>query len=378
MKRIKLRRIFFWVFILILFNLIFPNVSGAGGGDATFDENLSVLASPSQQGSGGPITITFSATFYGGCCYPLYGYDVQSEIILPKEFELIDPISPEKIDKFEATAGGGAVLADFKCTIRSYIPGEYVISLKVSTSNAGKADGKVVVKITEGCVISTPEIYPKQPSTERSTKISITAYSPIESVIIDKVFLYYVTMNSDNLKETKTENETFYFNGKTITGKSISFEPMEFEENQWQGEIPRQNKAISIVYWIVAEDNFGNKTTSPPNIIEVKNLNEIHFQHSMLIWGAIFGSVVGIIIIVLLWKFANRITFIRSLTNGFMLIGTSATDLKTNGASDIAIQRKMNRNRNIVLLILFFIALILILLAIFENQYELLRENVGG
>jgi hypothetical protein len=362
--------------IFIVAQLFFP--SALAGEDANIDEDLMVSANPPQQGSGGPITITIISTFYGGCCYALYAYDVEPEIVLPKDVELVGKISPDTISKFEATAGGGAVLARFTCTVKSNSPGEYDIKAIVKTSNCGNAEGKTKITITKGCVLSTPEVFPNQPSTDRSTIVTLSAYSPIEGVSINKVSIFYLTLDGNNINDLKAENETIQINGKTEPGTEVILTPKELEENQWQGEIPKQDEEATVVYWIVAEDNFGNKTTSPINTLEVKNLDDIHFQHNMLIWGALIVSVVGVFILGNIWRYTNRVRVTKLKSEGFQLVGTDAIEMKNKGIVRNAYQTKMNRIRMVTLLILILVAVILIILAITGNQYELLRENIGG
>jgi hypothetical protein len=141
--RLKLRKFVLFIVLLFVISIFIPTASA--GEDANLDSELSLSATPPRQGMGGPITITIEATFYGGCCYALYAKDVVPEVILPRNVELVEPISPNKIGKFEATAGGGPVAAEFKCIVTSVIPGEYTIKAKVTTSNCGDAEGSVQI-----------------------------------------------------------------------------------------------------------------------------------------------------------------------------------------------------------------------------------------
>jgi hypothetical protein len=359
--------------IILLFS---PNVSA--GEDANIDEDLTITATPSQQGVGGKITLDILVTFYGGCCYPLYAFDIEPELQLPGNIEIVDKVSPEKINKFEATAGGGAVQAKFQCTIRSFIPGEYEIPIKVSTSNCGNAEGSAKITVTEGCVISIPELYPDQPSTGRDINIIINAYSPLENVEIKNVSLYFLTESSEIIKDPDPKGEILNWSGGSEAGSEIIFQPMEFEENQWQGNIPKQSDEAFLTYWIVAEDNFGNITTSPAYIIEVKNLEQIHFQHSSLVWGAIIACVIGIIIIGIVWNYVSRNPALKAKLSGALIIGSAVVDIKSTNADKLNYQKRMNNFRNLALLIILISTLILLYIAIQSGQYELLRTNVGG
>jgi hypothetical protein len=348
------------------------------GEDANIDEDLTITATPSQQGVGGKISIEFVATFYGGCCYPLYAYDIEPELQLPINIDIVDKISPEKINKFEATAGGGAVLAKFKCTIRSFIAGEYEIPIKVSTSNCGNAEGKVKITITEGCVISIPELYPEQPSTGRDINIKVGAYSPLENVEIKNVSLYFLTKSSGIIKNPSPNKNILNWSGGQDKGSEIIFQPMEFEENQWQGEIEKMSDESFLTYWIVAEDNFGNKTTSPAYLIEVKNLEQIHNQHTGIVWGAIIASVIGIVLISVIWNYVSRNPALKAKLAGVLIIGSAVVDMKSSNAEKLSYQKRMNNIRNFALIIILVSALILLFIAIQGDQYELLRTNVGG
>lgn len=347
------------------------------GEDAQLDGELNVTASPSQQGTGGLMTITITATFYGGCCYPLYANDVVPEITLPPGVEMVGKITPEKLNKFEAIAGGGAAPTSFTFVVKSFTPGEYKIETKVLTSNAGNAEGSVTITFTKGCVITTPILFPKEPATGRSTLITISAYSPIEGVNIENTTLYYLE-SSDSYKYAKPENGTLYWVGGSKDGNSVAFKSMEFEENQWQSDIPKYQEASTILYWIVAEDNFGNKTTSPLYTLELQDFNEIHFTHNLLIWMAIIGSLLGIIIIAALWGYAHKVPIIHSKSKGILFSGSKAIKINSSGIENGTYNANIERNRNVALLAVFIVALILIVLAILTDQYEILRTNVGG
>ncbi|MCK5559446.1 MAG: hypothetical protein KAJ51_02590 [Thermoplasmata archaeon] len=367
-----------WI-VLMTVCLILPILipTAIAGEDAQLDEELNVSASPSQQGTGGLMTITITATFYGGCCYPLYANDVVPEIILPPEVELVSAITPAKLNKFEAIAGGGAAPTSFTFVVKSFTPGEYKIETKVLTSNAGNAEGSVTITVTKGCVITTPILFPQEPATGRSTLITISAYSPIEGVNIENAMLYYLE-SSNSYKGAKPENGTLYWEGGSKDGNSVAFKLMEFEENQWQSELPKYQEASTVLYWIVAEDNFSNKTTSPLYTIELQDFNEIHFTHNLIIWMAIIGSLLGIIIIATLWGYAHKVPIIHSKSKGILFSGSKALDIKPSGTSDNSYTNKIERTRNFALLAVFIVALILIVIAILTDQYEILRTNVGG
>jgi hypothetical protein len=297
---------------------------------------------------------------------------------LPPELEFVEPISPDEISKFEATAGGGAVVSNFQCKIKSMVPGEYTIKTKVTTSNSGSAKGTVKVTITEGCVITIPNLYPEQPSTDRSTVITLSAYSPIVGVEITKVDMHYLAMDITSISNPIPKNETLYWSGGSQEGKSIAMEPNEFEENSWKGEIPKQKEETILAFWVVAEDNFGNRTTSPATNLEVKDLNTIHLQHNLIIWFAILGSIIGIVLIGIIWGYVNKLQVLRSTGKGIRIMGVKSQEIESRAFDDGRVAKKLNISRNIVFLVLFVVAIVLIIVAIQQGQYELLRENIGG
>jgi len=377
MTIMKIKKVWVIAFIFMIMIISLPTVMA--GEDASMDDSIKVSAIPSQQGRGGEISITITTTFYGGCCYALFANEVETELIdLPKGVEQISDMTPGKIKKFEATAGGGPVPLDFKCTITSLEAGTYVIKAKVTTSNCGVAEGSVTVTFTKGCVISIPSTYPKQPSTDRNTNVKISAYSPMSGVTIDQVTLYYVIEKSDTFKNLKPENEKVDWDGGNKEGKSVSFTPIEFEENSWKGEIPKQGSESFLAYWIVAEDNFGNKTTSPAYVIEVKDMEKIHLQNTILTWGLIIAIILGVSLIGVIWRYAGRIQFMQSVSGGIQLIGSKAIKMKDKDIEVSTFQKKRNLYRSLILLILVIITVALIYMAIQGDQYEILRREIGG
>jgi hypothetical protein len=368
-------KISLFLITILMLQLAIPNVSA--GEDAQLDGDLKVSAVPSQQGTGGIMTITVTATFFGGCCYSLFGNDVALELTLPPELELVDEISPKKINKFEAIAGGGAAPAYFTFSVKSFTPGEYVIKTKVTTSNAGNAEGRVTITVTKGCVITTPELFPQDPTTGKNTIVKVSAYSPIEGVVIENVEMYYSVIDG-SISNSKPENETLYWDGGEIEGKNIECSSVDFEVDLWQGEIPKQNEESTVAYWIVAEDNFGNKTSSPLYTVEVQNYDEIHMTNNLLIWFAIIGSIIGCLVISLLWGYTHRAPVIHKTTKGMVFTGSKAIEIEAKEKRAKKYTSKMDRNRYVAFVIIFVIVLIVIILAILSDQYDLLRTNVGG
>ncbi|MEE9150214.1 MAG: hypothetical protein V3U20_00060, partial [Thermoplasmata archaeon] len=161
----------------------------AGGEDAQMGD-IKLSPTPDTQGQGGPITIVLEIPFYSGCCYPLYAYDVSASLQLPRNMEVVSGPEPEKYKKVEAKAGKPSWV-QIKWVVKSMIAGTYTIDVTVTTQNCGSATGSTIVTITEGCVISIPEVYPEQPSTEREIYVNIEALSPMEGVLIDNMTLYY-------------------------------------------------------------------------------------------------------------------------------------------------------------------------------------------
>jgi hypothetical protein len=379
MKRFKFRVIWYIFLVFILMQTLTPYA--LAGEDASLDEDLAITATPPRQGSGGPIELTITATFFGGCCYALYAYDVIPLVDLPDDLVFDEEVSPKNIAKFEATAGGGAVLATFKCVIKSTEAtptGDYTIPIKVTTSNCGSSEAEITVTITEGCVISIPTIFPNKPSTDRSTILTFEAYSPIEDKTIEKVSLYYLKMDESKLKDATAKNETLSWSGNNVVGKEVAFERVQFEDDLWQGEIPRINEETTVAYWIVAEDNNGKTTTSTVSSIIVKDLDKVYLQHNILVTGVILFTVIGFIVTAAIWKYSAKFSLIKPRLKGVVLLGRGTVDMKSKVSDDKSAVKRMNLTRNIVLLTLFIIGIALIIVALNGGQYETLREYIGG
>jgi hypothetical protein len=178
------------VFMIMMFMTV-PSQNALAQGDAALMGEISVSAVPESQGAGGAITIEVGIPFYGGCCYPLWAVDVQASLNVPEHVTIIEGPLPSKYDEIEAKAGGEADYYYFKWKVKSMIPGNYNVTAIVTTENCGSTEGVAGFTITEGCVMSIPEVYPELAPTNRDINLNLKALSPIEGVTIEEVTLFY-------------------------------------------------------------------------------------------------------------------------------------------------------------------------------------------
>jgi hypothetical protein len=291
----------------------------AGGEDANMGD-ADLTATPDTQGQGGHITIEAAIPFYGGCCYALYGYDVTAVLDVPKDVQIVSGPDPQIISKVEAKAGGVPSYARFKWIVKSMSAGTYEIGVNVDSQNCGSTSGSTSITVTEGCVLSIPEVYPEQSSTKKKTFVNVQASSPIEGVEIDSVTLYYVT-SQNKLSSPKPKDDIIFYGGDgSKKGTPISMELAEDDSGQWETSIPKQNEDTYLHYWVVATDNSGNATTSPAYVLDIEDMEYADFILTLAIWLPIILAIISVAIITMLLSLSTKVDIKQ---RGLLILGSS-------------------------------------------------------
>lgn len=381
MKRKTSSRIAQWILIGILIITMFPTFFSqnviAQGDDALMGE-ISITAEPDSQGAGGPITIVVDIPFYGGCCYPLWAYEVSASLNLPEYVSLAEGPIPAKYDEIEAKAGGEADYYYFKWTVKSMVPGRYNVSVTVTTENCGIAEGIVGFAITEGCVMSIPEIYPELAPTNREINLKLEAMSPIEGITIENVNLFYFIGNEE-LNIAKTKNEVIlYEGGGSDTGKYIPMNRNENEDYLWETVIPGQSSTCYLYYWVVATDSQGNITTSPAYSLKIEDLDQASLMVNLAFWLSILFTIIGLLIIVVSIMILKRRALERN-KDGVHIIGSEeGPSYGSETDQDTLWRKKKKRIRAIAFIALIIITAIFIVWTITSNLYDDLIYIVEG
>jgi hypothetical protein len=371
----KKRLVWFLVLVVIGCLVLSAQPVTAGGEDATMgDTKLTPV--PNTQGEGGPITLELEIPFYGGCCYPLFAYEVAGSLELPENMEMISGPEPQKFSEVQAKAGGEPEWVTIKWVVKSMVAGEYTVGATASTQNCGSASSTTTITITKGCVISIPEIYPEQPSTERETFINIEAMSPIEGITIDDVTLYYVTSESE-LKSLESEEDTLYFrNNKNKKGEPIPMNRAEDDGFLWSAKVPKQGSSSYVYYWVVAEDNNQNKTTSPVYTLNVEDLAFADLVLTITIWLPIILTIISIFVIILIVRYLNKVDMKKE---GLLVLGsTKISHTEPSKNTDELYQRKLNVKLYAVFGILITIGIALLIWAVVSDELSDLIYVMGG
>jgi hypothetical protein len=371
----KKRLVWFLVLVVIGCLVLSAQPVTAGGEDATMgDTKLTPV--PNTQGEGGPITLELEIPFYGGCCYPLFAYEVAGSLELPENMEMISGPEPQKFSEVQAKAGGEPEWVTIKWVVKSMVAGEYTVGATASTQNCGSASSTTTITITKGCVISIPEIYPEQPSTERETFINIEAMSRIEGITIDDVTLYYVTSESE-LKSLESEEDTLYFrNNKNKKGEPIPMNRAEDDGFLWSAKVPKQGSSSYVYYWVVAEDNNQNKTTSPVYTLNVEDLAFADLVLTITIWLPIILTIISIFVIILIVRYLNKVDMKKE---GLLVLGsTKISHTEPSKNTDELYQRKLNVKLYAVFGILITIGIALLIWAVVSDELSDLIYVMGG
>jgi hypothetical protein len=372
-----MKRRFVWFLVLVVIGCLILSAQpvAAGGEDATMGD-VKLTPVPDTQGEGGPITLELEIPFYGGCCYPLFAYEVAGSLELPENMNIISGPEPQKLSEVQAKAGGEPEWVTIKWVVKSMVAGEYTVGATASTQNCGSASSTTTITITKGCVISIPEIYPQQPSTEKETYINIEAMSPIEGITIDEVTLYYVASENE-LKSLESEEDTLYFgNNKNKMGEPISMDRAEDEGYLWNAKIPQQDSSSYVYYWVVAEDNNQNRTTSPVYTLNVEDLAFADMVLTITIWLPIILTIISIFVIILIVRYLNKVD---TKKEGLLVLGSTRISRTEPGTkTDELSQRKLNVRLYAVFGILITIGIALLIWAIVSDELSDLIYVMGG
>jgi hypothetical protein len=361
------------VIALLITTLVLSSQPVSAGGEDALLGDVELTPVPASQGEGGPITIEANIPFYSGCCYPLYAYDVTATLNLPSNVEIISGPSPAKHSKIEATAGGEPTWVKITWVVKSMVAGEYTIGVTVNTQNCGSSEDSAIITVTEGCVISIPEVYPEKPSTDRDLYINVEAMSPIEGIYIEKATLYYASKGSE-LTNVKAKNEILNLGkSKTQEGIPILMEPITDKENFFSVKVPKQDSFSYLHYWIVATDNHGNKTTSPVYILKIEDMAYSNFILGLAIWSPIILLLFSITIIVLLVRHSNKVD---SEAKGLLVLGTSR--LSQKGLKTKFNLKRWNKRLYLAFGIFVTIGCLVFIWALTSDQLGELLYVIGG
>jgi hypothetical protein len=373
----KYFRLLFLIFIVILIipTLFSTNVI-AGTEDAKMTD-VTLTAIPYRQGIGGEVILDASVPFFGGCCYPLFAYNVKATIIIPKNVEVVKGQLIQEVDEVKAEEGGAATIVHFKWIIRSDTPGSYPIVVNVTTKNCGRDNAGISVEVVEGCSMSVPKVYPDIPSSNRDTLITLDVSSGLENIEVESVELFYIksenNMPSDPY-DLIAENNTLSWYSGNRQGKSVVLNFVEYTSHTWKGSIPSQKEESTIFYWVVAKDNTGKNTTSIVYSFETTDIDRVYFIVDLLNWLPIIGTIIGIILIVFLFNKFNT----PDKRKKILLIGSISKKEIDGTVLDSSGLVKLNRWRNIIVIILLICSIILILWAIYSGYFEQFTRLNGG
>ncbi len=369
-----------WIIIcasVLTFTMI-PSQNAVAQGDAANMGDIVVTAVPDSQGAGGSITIIAEIAFYGGCCYPLWANDVQASLNMPEGVNIVDGPTPSNYDVIEAKAGGEADYYYFQWNIKSMIPGNYNVSVIVTSENCGTGEGRVGFTVSEGCIMSIPEIYPELAPTNREINLNVDASSPIEGITIDDVVLFYMISDKE-LNIAKAKNDLLYYkDGSSESGTHLQLERDETTEHGWKGTIPSQSTTTYLYYWIMATDSDGNTTTSPAYTLKIEDLQEANLLINLAFWMSILLTITGMELVAVFIRFSKR-RAIRKSTDKLQVIGSE--EISRYG-SDLdkqdLMQKRIKRFRTMTFILLIILTVVFVVWALISNMYDEVLYVVEG
>jgi hypothetical protein len=340
-------------------------------------KDLELKATPSTQGLGGEVEIEASVSFFGGCCYPLFAYDIEVVLDVPENVDVVKGDLTQKIGEVKALEGGAATVKRFHWTIKSMIPGSYNFKVNVTTKNCGDRNSEVLVNYVEGLSMSIPVTYPDNPTTGKDTFIKLEVQSGLEGIEVEAVRLFYIkSTQEDEYDEDQVSaaNDTFNWRNGNKKGSLIVAEELENTKNTWKISIPGQDDDCTIYYWIVAQDNTGKNTTGVVYSFEVQDFDRIYFMIDVINWLPIIITVIGIIVIGSIFNRINR----PSAGKGVLIIGSKSTIDLHEKKIDTSKLEKLNLRRNIAILVLLIFSIVLLIWSIYTGYFIEFAKLNGG
>ncbi len=370
----------FAIFLIVLLFCpgFFASPAKGASQDAKLDE-VRLSANPKVIGIGGKVTLQAAVYFYGGCCYHLWAYDVSVNISIPEDMELIDGPVPEGYAVVDAFPGGEPEIRVFRWTVRSMIPGTYVVNVTVNTRNCGSMNGSCELKVVQGCAISEPVEYL---SSSGDTLISVSAESFIEGTVVDHLELYYLVVDGlpeDGDIDAVADNGTVLLDGSIDPGGELPLDPVGHIDGSWRGSIPDQGRDGGVLYWLVATDNHGKMTTSPVYSYEVEDEER---TYSVTNWTFIILAVTALLgNVLLIGLYVRREASRRGWgRDGFLVLGmTRVPGVLSDLEGTNVPESRMRKLRNIRLFIgiaLAAIAIAMVVWAIMSGRFEELVTHI--
>ncbi len=294
MRTLRLRYMLFVVSSILFISLFTPGVHAAGA-DAEL-HNVEVSLSPSSQGLGGLIIVDAAAFFYGGCCYHLFANEVTANLTVPEGIEILEGPSPEIYAEVDAQPGGTATVVHFKWTVKGISTGDFNITANVMTKNCGSEKNTALAEIVQGCSISSPVMYPKQPSVNKKNIFQITASIALEGRDVKEVSLFYLM--DEKLGEGEAQNDTLVWEGSEKKGVQVALSQDPMDDRLWTCKLDLKSEG-TLLFWFVAQDNMGENTTSSVFVEDVVDPERDNFVSGMVFWSAIIIAIIGILLIFL-------------------------------------------------------------------------------
>lgn len=225
---------------------------------------LSLSASPPVQGIGGTVTVRLAANFFGGCCYPLFAYDVVPELSVPEGLEVVSGPEPADMRRFEAPQGGLPAPAVFTYTLRSLEVGSYTLNATVATKNCGSQSARATVEFIKGAIFSDPRVlYPATVSLGESAVFSVGAYSGLAGVAVDGVELRCAVLGTGEAGQGLSAGDDGCLRPGGLRGSAVGLVRDPEEPTVWRGLLPPPKRTGVLAVWLLALDSTGNTTVSP-------------------------------------------------------------------------------------------------------------------
>ncbi|MGA1793356.1 MAG: hypothetical protein ACMUHM_05350 [Thermoplasmatota archaeon] len=304
MRRWTVLLLFFFLILTGIMRFVPEKASASGSQAATFD-HVEMIVDPSIQGYGGEMTVTLTCFFYGGCCYSLFANDIVPTLEIPEGLSIKTGPTPESRSSLTAVAGGEPTLVTFKWVLSCDAQGTYDINVTVDTSDCGSREASYQVHVIKGATITRPEMYPEDPTSDKSISLIFTSSYPVgDKKVVSARVVYWVSDEDHETRDLRFDGVGLALGNDTLENMDAGNTHADMDDitpGVFHAEIPRSQGPF-VYYSIEVVDEDGEITRSSVYKLEVENVSEIERWNLI---SVVFLLVSMIIVILVLYLGQN-------------------------------------------------------------------------
>jgi hypothetical protein len=270
------------------------------------------------------IELSVTVGFTGGCCFTLTTHNIAAALEVPPEVQVVNGPDPARYDQIVGPPGGVKQgIAEFRWRLKkAKEDAVYPIKVKITTSDSGTVEKEYTLTKPLPCNIAQPEVARPAPS-QTATPVKVDVASNKDDRFVRKVTLYYLSGLPKGASDLRAKEGFVLFadGGRTATriGQPLEM-ARKYEPTVWRASLPAQPPG-TLYYWIVAENNAGQPTTSPVHELWVVDFGAAKRALHVTGWGLALATAL------LAMSLLGRRKAAAPLVPGLLALGASRISL---------------------------------------------------